>query len=154
MVRDIQAIGPGATITTASQQAIDRYGLDRFRVLPGTPTAWIEAYRTHFARSDWFVFPGWTPQFLNNAGTLRILRDPLGVLGGNNYAALVAPTRRFDALPPASRRALGRIRLSLDAVNAMDWLVNVDGKTPDEAAQTWRQTNPDVVAGWLTDVQR
>lgn len=150
MIREIHTIGLGATITTASRLAVDRYGLNgHFRVVPGTASTWIEAYRQHLADQRWFVFPGWAPQFLNNAGTLRVLRDPLGVLGGSNYAALVAPTRRFDALPPSTRRVLGRLQLSLDAVNRMDWAVNVEGASAQDAAQAWMRTHPDLVAQWL-----
>jgi glycine betaine/proline transport system substrate-binding protein len=150
MTRDIQAIGPGATITTASMQVLERYGLaSAYRVVPGTSTSWLDAYTRLSERGDWFVFPTWTPQFLNNAETLRELHDPLGVLGHANHAALVAPSDRFDALPARTRAALARIQLSLDDVNRMDWAVNVEGRSVQDAAQAWLQANPHHLARWL-----
>lgn len=150
MTRDIQAIGDGAAITTASKTALERYGLaDSYRVLPGSSALWLETYRRLHARGDWFVFPTWTPQFLNSAGTLRELGDPLGVLGHGNRAVLVAPSIRFDALPARTRRALARVQLSLDDVNRMDWAVNVDGRSAREAARDWLDSNADLLARWL-----
>lgn len=150
MTRDIQAIGPGATITTASAAVLARYGLaDIYRVLPGSSALWLETYRRLSVQRIWFVFPTWTPQFLNNAGTLRDLHDPLGVLGHTNHAALVAPSARFDALPSRTRDALSRVQLSLEDVNLMDWAVNVDGRSTQEAARDWLQANPHRLARWL-----
>jgi len=150
MTRDIQAIGPGATITAASTTALERYGLaDRYRVLPGTSALWLDTYRRLHARGEWFVFPTWTPQYLNNAGTLRELRDPLSVLGHANHAALVAPSTRFDALPVRTRDALSRVQLSLDDVNRMDWAVNVEGRSVQEAARDWLDAHPHRLARWL-----
>jgi hypothetical protein len=44
---------------------------------------------------------------------------------------------------------LARMDLGLDGVTEMDWLVNVEKKTPREAARTWMKANDTRVAGWL-----
>jgi glycine betaine/proline transport system substrate-binding protein len=115
----------------------------------GTPAEWTGAYDAAVAERRWIVFPTWAPQYLNRGGKLRPLQDPRGVLGGINHAALVGPRDRLQAIPPATRAVLARIDLDLDGVTEMDWLVNVEKKTPREAARTWMKANAVRVAGWL-----
>ena len=95
------------------------------------------------------VFPTWEPQYLNRGGKLRPLQDPRGVLGGTNHASLVGPRDRLRALPRVTRTVLARIELGLDGVTEMDWLVNVDKKTPREAARLWMAANRGRVDSWL-----
>jgi glycine betaine/proline transport system substrate-binding protein len=38
--------------------------------------------------------------------------------------------------------------VGLDGVTEMDWLVNVEKKTPCEATRTWMRANEACVAGW------
>ena len=45
---------------------------------------------------------------------------------------------------------LSRIALGLDGVEEMDWVVNVEKKTPREAAQTWMKSNE----GRITELLR
>ncbi|HVY04645.1 MAG TPA: glycine betaine ABC transporter substrate-binding protein [Burkholderiales bacterium] len=151
MTRLIQGIGTAAVITTVSQKAVGEYGLDAlgYSLRPGKPAEWIGAYDAAVAEQRWIVFPTWAPQYLNRGGKLRPLQDPRGVLGGVNHALLVAPRGRFEALPAATRAVLARIELGLEGVTEMDWLVNVEKKTPREAARTWMQANESRVAGWL-----
>ena len=151
MTKRLQGIGTGAAITTLSQQAVGAYGLAAlgYSFRPGTPAEWTGAYEAAVAEQRWIVFPTWAPQYLNRGGTLRPLQDPRGVLGGINHAALVGPRDRLQAIPPATRAILARINLGLDGVTEMDWLVNVEKKTPHEAARTWMQANESRVAGWL-----
>jgi glycine betaine/proline transport system substrate-binding protein len=150
MSRLIQSVGAGATITIVSGKAAIAYGLgpSGYVVRPGTPAEWIAAYDKAIADRRWIVFPTWAPQFLNRHGDLRPLDDPLGVLGGLNRAALVAPRAAFQALPGRTREVLSRISLGLDGVTEMDWAVNVDKQTPREAARAWLRANAGRVAAW------
>ncbi|OUM03617.1 hypothetical protein A8M77_05180 [Variovorax sp. JS1663] len=146
----IQGIGTAATISTVSQAAVGAYGLDGvgYRFRPGAPAEWTGAYDAAVGERRWMVFPTWAPQYLNRDGRLRPLKDPKGVLGGSNRGALVAPTERFARLPPATRQALSRISLGIDGVTEMDWMVNVERKTPREAAIQWMAANASCVEGW------
>lgn len=151
MIKSIQGIGTGAAITTLSQQAVRAYGLDDagYSLRPGPAREWIAAYEEARAQRRWIVFPTWAPQYLNRDGKLRPLRDPQGVLGGISHAALVAPRERLQAFGPPLYTVLKRISLGLDGVTEMDYLVNVGGLTPREAARQWMRKNEDRVAGWL-----
>jgi glycine betaine/proline transport system substrate-binding protein len=151
MTKLIQGIGLGATITTDAQKAVADYGLDKlgYSLRPGTPEEWTGAYNRAVAERRWIVFPTWAPQYLNRGGRIRALKDPRSVLGGMNHASLVAPRERFAGLPQRTQRVLSRIVLSLDGVTEMDWLVNVEKKTPREAAQAWMKSNEGRVSEWF-----
>jgi glycine betaine/proline transport system substrate-binding protein len=150
MTKRIQGIGTGATITAVSQKAVGEYGLDTlgYSLRPGTPAEWTGAYDAAVAERRWIVFPTWAPQYLNRGGRLRPLEDPRGVLGGTNHASLVAPRDRLKAIPPATRAIVARIDIGLEGVTEMDWLVNVEKKTPREAARVWMAANEQRTAGW------
>lgn len=151
MTKLIQGIGPAATISTMSQQALTDYGLDKvgYAFQTGTAADWITAHDAAVAEKRWFVFPSWTPQYLNRDGGLRPLADPKVVLGGLNHGALVAPRGRLETIAPRVRRALGQVSIGLDGVTEMDWLVNVDGRTPRQAARAWMSVNSRRVEAWL-----
>ena len=151
MTRMIQGIGTGATITSVSRKAIEDYRLHNqgYSLRPGTPAEWTGAYNSAVREERWIVFPTWAPQYLNRGGKIRPLEDPLGVLGSVNRAALVGPRERLRRLPQATRAVLQRVRLGMESVTEMDWLVNVGGKSPKEAAQQWMAENESKVAAWL-----
>jgi glycine betaine/proline transport system substrate-binding protein len=43
---------------------------------------------------------------------------------------------------------VARIDIGLEGVTEMDWLVNVEKKTPREAARAWMAANEQRTAGW------
>jgi len=151
MTKVIQGIGTAATITTVSQQAVRDYGLEPlgYSLRPGTAAEWTGAYDAAIRERRWIVFPTWAPQYLNRDGKLRPLQDPLGVLGSTNRGTLVAPVERLQRLPAATRAALSRIELGLDAVTEMDWMVNVSRLTPRDAAKAWIRANPARFDKWI-----
>ena len=151
MSKTVQGIGMGATISTASVEAIKAYGLDDlgYAFRPGTPEEWIGAYQAAAKDQRWMVFPTWAPQYLNRSGKIRPIKDPKLVLGGSNRAVLVGPRDRVAALPTSTRRVLARIKLGLDGVTEMDWLVNVRKVTPREAAKEWMSRNKTLVDSWF-----
>jgi glycine betaine/proline transport system substrate-binding protein len=151
MDKTIQGVGAAAMIAQASPRAIVDYGLDRlgYAFRGGTQAEWIAAHDVAIAERRWFVFPTWTPQYLNRGDGLRPLADPNGVLGGSNHAVLVAPEGRLEAIAPHARRMLRRVVIGLEGVIEMEWLVNVDGRTPRQAARAWMSANSRRVETWL-----
>ena len=151
MTKLIQGIGSGATISVVSKKALAEYGLEGlgYTFRTGTAAEWIGALSAAMAERRWMIFPTWAPQYLNRENKIRALQDPLGVLGGANHASLVSPRDRFERLPLATRAALSRIKLGIDGVTEMDWLVNVAKQTPSEAARQWMTDNDKRVAEWL-----
>ena len=151
MTKLIQGIGTGASITTLSQKAVDDYGLGAhgYSLRPGTPSEWTGAYDAAVAEHRWIVFPTWAPQYLNREGRLRPLQDPRGILGGINHASLVSPRDRLTTVPSGTRAVLTAINIGLDGVTEMDWLVNVEKRTPREAARAWMTVNESRVAAWF-----
>lgn len=151
MARLIQGIGQGATISVMSQRAIRAYGLDArgYSFRPGTQAEWLSAFRAAVAEKRWIIVPMWTPLFLNHSGGLRPLRDPQGVFGGYNRAALVGPRVRVSALPERTRQTLARISLDIAAVAQMDWDVVVRSMTARDAARSWMAEHRDRVSSWF-----
>lgn len=101
------------------------------------------------AEQRWVVIPLWTPQYLNKAYPIRPLLEPKGLLGGINKGVLVAHRDFPNKVPARTVETLRRIHLGLEAVAEMDYLVNVEKKTPMEAAKAWMDQNPALVESWM-----
>ncbi|WP_165186036.1 glycine betaine ABC transporter substrate-binding protein [Caulobacter soli] len=147
----ILANGPSTVLSLKSQDAMAAYGLDAvgYHFRSGSPGEWVGAYEAALAERRWFVFPTWTPQFLNRDERLRTLADPIGVLGGRNHGVLVAPAGRLEAISPRARQMLAHLKIGLDGVTEMDRLINVDKRTPKNAALAWMSANSRRVEAWL-----
>jgi glycine betaine/proline transport system substrate-binding protein len=151
MTKLIQGGAPMAAINAMSQRAITAYGLDAlgYTLQAGSQADWIAAFDQGESERRWFVFPCWTPQYLNRDGRLRPLSDPEGILGGLNDAVLTAPSRRLDAIAPHTRKVLERMAIGLEGVIEMDRLVSLDARTPRQAARAWMSANSRRVEAWL-----
>ena len=167
MNKTIQGIGQGASITTFSQNAVKEYGLSQrllrrattepaltvgelgYQLLTGEAEEWVVAFEEAVSREEWAILPVWQPQYLNQAYSLRELQDPLRVLGSNNRGVIVATNSFIEKFPASDLEKLQNISLDIDAVNEMDYMVNVEEKTPQEAAQIWISANRDRYKSWL-----
>ena len=153
MNKTIQGIGQGASITVFSENAIGEYGLDKagYQLLTGTATDWISAFETAVTAKEWTVLPTWQPQYLNRAYNIRQLEDPLGILGSENQGTLIATKAFVDRFPPSDLTKLRRIKLDIATVNNLDYQVNVEQKTPKQAAKEWIEANGDRFNFWLAN---
>lgn len=153
MERTIQGIGPGAGITVFSLQMMKAYGLEQagYTFRTGTTADWVGAFERGVAERRWVVLPTWQPQFLNQAYNIRPLEEPKGLLGALDRAVLVAHKEFPSKVPPRTLTVLRRISLGVPAVTAMDYAVNVEKKTPREAARIWMAANHAVVEDWFKD---
>ena len=150
MEKLIKGTGPGSGLMIQSRKMMQEYGLNAagYTLEPSPGNEWIVRLRQAVARKQWVVTPLWQPQYLNQAISLRKLDEPRGLLGGQNRAVLVISKQLAKQLPESTLNVLRRIHLGMDAVTQMDYSVNVDGKTPREAALDWMQRNRAIVDGW------
>ncbi len=146
----IKGTGPGSGLMIQSRKMMEAYGLSAagYTLEPSPGNEWIERLGDVVAQKQWVVTPLWQPQYLNQAIGLRKLDEPLGLMGGKNRGALVISKKLASELPESTLKVLRRIHLGLDAVTQMDYSVNVEGKTPREAAREWMQGNRSIVDAW------
>ncbi len=151
MDKTIRSIGAGAGITINSKKAVTEYGLDAagYSVVAGMPKEWVDNFAAAHAASRWLVMPLWRPQYLNKAYALRVLEDPKGALGPADRAVLVVNRAARDRLPKRTLEVLAKVRIPVDDVTAMDYAVNVEKKSPAEAAKAWMGANAATVEGWF-----
>lgn len=144
-------VGAGSGLTAASRQAVQRYGLAAVgfeTVVVDAATRTADVNRLVAERRA-FVLPLSNVQWLNKAFELRELADPLHLFGGTDRGILVGRTSSFQNLPARTQAVLGRIRLGVKAVVEMDYLVNIEKKTAQQAAHDWMAAHRELVADWF-----
>jgi glycine betaine/proline transport system substrate-binding protein len=155
MPKTIRALSLDATITTASQAAVEHYGLGGvgYRIAPGTFEDWKASLDDAESQGHWVALPLWQPYFLNRKYRLRALADPDGLLGGLNRVVVAANIRSAHKLSAQARSVLRRMRLSIEDVTAMDYAINEEHVSPEAAADDWLKGHQQLVDTWLIDVK-
>ncbi|MEM6868898.1 MAG: glycine betaine ABC transporter substrate-binding protein [Cyanobacteria bacterium P01_C01_bin.121] len=146
----IPTIHVGTSMYEKSAQVVADYGLDAvgFEVEPGDSESWRAALEEAVANEEWIVFPLWEPQFLNRAYNLRPLVEPNGVFGGREATFLVANADWAREADPALLASLGRINVSLQDLNELDYQVNVEGVDPRAAVDAYFAARPGLLEDW------
>jgi glycine betaine/proline transport system substrate-binding protein len=150
MEKLIKGTDSGSGLMIQSRKMMEAYGLTAagYVLEPSPGNEWIVRLKEVVAKEQWIATPLWQPQYLNKAMRLRKLDEPQGLMGGENRAVFVMSKKLAERLPEASLRVLRRIHLGIDAVTEMDYRVNVENKTPREAALDWMRQNQTLVDGW------
>ncbi|NMY84585.1 glycine/betaine ABC transporter [Pseudomonas sp. WS 5411] len=147
----IQGIGPGAGITRFSLRMMEDYGLAAagYQFRTGTQEQCVAAFEALVEEGRWGVVPLWHPQFLHFRHRIRDLKDPKGLLGSVDRAVLLARVDRLGRFSEAQLQVLDNIRLSNAIVAELDYALNRQGKSADQAAEGWLLNNPQTLASWL-----
>ncbi|HTS52558.1 MAG TPA: glycine betaine ABC transporter substrate-binding protein [Burkholderiales bacterium] len=151
MDKTIQGTGRDSGNMMVSVEVMQAYGLERdgYRLVPGTLREFYGSYDRAIAARRWFVMPLWFPNFINRVGNMRPIAEPRQLLGPANTGTLVASRTWMQRAPERTLRVLRRMHLGMDGVEEMDYAVNREGKSPDQAARDWVQRNQTEVDGWL-----
>lgn len=135
----IQGINPGAGISRFSRQMVADYGLAAhgFHFENGSVEDCTSAALEAIEQNELCVVPLWHPQWLHSEITLRELKDPMGLLGGQDDATLVMRRDAMTKINQRGRAYLHDVHLGNNAVSALDHAVCRRGLWPEEAARTW-----------------
>ncbi len=146
----IQGVRQGTGLMRISGDVMRDYGLSAagYTLLDGSVPVLIEHVDRAMSSGRWFVTPLWQPQFLNRVHMFRILEDPRGLMGSPDGAFLLGYREHVQRLPPATVAVLRRIRVTLDDITEMDFMINRQSMTPNEAARAWMNAHPDQVRNW------
>jgi glycine betaine/proline transport system substrate-binding protein len=142
----ITGIEPGAGIMSATEEAIEEYGLD-YSLVSSSSAGMASALKKAVNGGDWIVVTGWTPHWMFARWDLKYLEDPKGVYGGEEYVATLAR----KGLAQDDPRAYGILKcFSWTPDDMQSVMLAIDGGMSEtEAAKTWIDAHPDQVDAWL-----
>lgn len=142
----IVGIEPGAGIMSATEAAIEEYGLD-YQLQDSSSAAMAASLKKAIDNEEWIVVTGWTPHWKFAQWDLKYLDDPKEVYGGEEHIATIARTGLASDNPEV-HEMLDKFYWAPADMEAV-MLDIQDGMTPDEAADKWIQDNQDRVNEWL-----
>lgn len=156
MRRHIQGIGPGAGISRFSKQMMQDYGLQRagYEFHTGTEQQCFDAFEDALQHKAWAVVPLWQPQFLHHKYKIRELKDPKGLLGGKDRAVLLLAENAAGHFTQAQLRVLDNIRMLNRDIAELDYAINREGLSAEEAAGRWLSAHPVILSQWLSPLWR
>lgn len=153
MVKLIRGTGADSGLMIGSRKIMASYDLadSGYQLLAGKHAQWNDYFMDNYAAQHWFVMPYFRPNYLNRIADMRMLEEPLGLLGEENDGVLVAHKAFVRNAPARTIETLKRVSLDLAAVAEMDYRVRIDGRTPAEAAREWMAQNAARVDAWFVE---
>jgi glycine betaine/proline transport system substrate-binding protein len=125
MERLIQGINPGAGISRFSKAIVESYGLDKegYEFRTGTEEECFGRYIDAVSEGRWVVIPLWQPQWLHHRYRIREVREPRGLLGGQDSATLIVRKDAEALVGSAALQELAGLHLGNARVSELDDLL-------------------------------
>ena len=141
-------IDPGAGLMKLSEQAMADYGLNKLELMEGSGATMTAALDTAIKNKEWVVVTAWSPHWMFGKWDLKYLKDPKGVLGGEEkFEAIVRKGLKEDM--PEVHAFFSNFRWDSPAQLQMVMAWNQAGGTPEENAKRFLKEHPDTVKGWM-----
>lgn len=141
MEKRIQGINPGAGISRFSRAIMEEYALEQagYQFHNGREEECYGAFEQGVKEERWMVIPLWHPQFLHHRYAIRALREPKGLLGGQDEATLIASKSVVENFSTPLLAELRALSPGNAAISELDYQICRQHKTPRQAAQLWSQ---------------
>jgi len=145
---EIVGIDPGAGIMRETQNAIEDYGLDGFRLVSSSAAAMAATLGDAIRKEQWIVVTAWTPHWIFHRWDLQYLDDPRNTYGTEGHIATIVRTDLQDDRPRVYA-FLDRFHWRTeDMQQIMAW--NQEGTAnPEQTARRWIENNPERVTDWI-----
>jgi len=144
----IHGIDPGAGLMQASENAIEDYGLDNYRLISSSGAGMTAALTRAIKRQNWIVVTGWSPHWMFARWKLRYLEDPQGTLGGRERIHALVRKGFYQDFPVQVTEFLSRMFIPLEE---LEQLMAVATETSyEDAVNQYIEQHPDRVNYWVT----
>lgn len=148
----IVGIEPGAGIMMSSQKALESYGLQGYTLLESSSAAMVQELQKAFDAKKPVVVTGWTPHWMFEKMDLKYLADPKGVYGGDEQIhTIVRQGLKEDE--GAAYQFLDQFSWTAEDMQSVLSAIQ-EGKTPEDAAKDWVNSNPDKVNAWIKGIAK
>lgn len=144
----IVGIDPEAGIMADTEEATTTYGLNGFRLTKGSESLMTEALARAIARKEWIVITGWQPHWMFGRWSLRFLKDPEGVYGGEGAIHTMVRQGLAEDNPQAYALLDSFSWTPAEMEQLLVW-ISQHGDDPYSQAQRWLRTHPQRVSEWL-----
>ena len=146
----IIGIEPGAGIMTATESAIEAYGLSGYTLLESSSAAMAQELQKAFDNNEPIVVTGWTPHWMFANMDLKYLEDPQNVYGGAEQIHTMVRTGLKDDMPDVYT-FLSQFKWTPEDMAGV--MVKIQGgQSPEEAAKNWVDSNEDKVNVWTDGI--
>ncbi|MBI9109717.1 glycine betaine ABC transporter substrate-binding protein [Maridesulfovibrio ferrireducens] len=86
----IIGIDPGAGLMGLSEKAIEEYKLKDFELMEGSGATMTASLSNAVKNKEWIVVTAWSPHWLFGRWDMKYLKDPKGILGGEETINTIA----------------------------------------------------------------
>ncbi|OBZ09599.1 glycine/betaine ABC transporter [Bacillus sp. FJAT-27264] len=147
----IIGIEPGAGIMTTTEKAMESYGLGDYTLVESSSAAMAQELQKAYNNKKPIVVTGWTPHWMFANMDLRYLEDPKNVYGGDEQIHTMVRKGLKDDMPKVYK-FLDQFEWTPE--DMAEVMVQIQGgKSPEEAAKAWVESNPDKVATWTAGIE-
>lgn len=143
----ITGIDPGAGLMRLSQQVIEDYELDGYRLQISSGAGMTAALARAVRRDEWIVVTGWSPHWKFGAYDLRYLEDPKKTLGSFERVHAMARQGFYQENPEVALM-ISRMHFDLDVLQ--DAMFFAQENSYEEAVDRFIGQHGDVIDYWVT----
>ena len=142
----IQGIEPGAGEMQASEKAIKEYDLAGYNLQSVKRSRHARLVSRAYQSKHWIVATVWSPHWLFQKWQMRYLKDPKGVLGGEEQIHAFG-SKQFATKFPRANVFIKHFKLTLADVEAIE----LDGNSTNDyaTAKKFVDAHPEKVKAWL-----
>ncbi|MFW5501062.1 MULTISPECIES: glycine betaine ABC transporter substrate-binding protein [unclassified Maridesulfovibrio] len=145
----IIGIDPGAGLMRLSEEAMDKYGLDKFELMEGSGATMTAALSDAVKNNKWVVVTAWSPHWMFGRWDLKYLDDPKKVLGESESINTIV-RKGLDKDMPEIYAFLDKFAWKDANQLQMVMAWNQEkGADPYESAKRFIKENKEQVDSWL-----
>ncbi|RDY31449.1 glycine betaine ABC transporter substrate-binding protein [Lachnotalea glycerini] len=143
----IVGIDAGAGLMTATENAIQEYGLE-YDLLTGSGTTMTAALGKAIEANEPIVVTGWSPHWKFARWDLKFLEDPKGVFGEVENIHII--TRKgLEEDQPKVVEFLKSFKLTESDLGDLMGAIEEDTREPLDVARDWMNAHDELVQGWM-----
>ncbi|NCD25982.1 MAG: glycine betaine ABC transporter substrate-binding protein, partial [Deltaproteobacteria bacterium] len=137
----IIGIDPGAGLMKLSEQVVSDYGL-KLELMEGSGATMTAALADAIKHKKWVVVTAWSPHWMFGKWDLKYLKDPKGVLGGEEQIEAIV-RKGLDKDMPEVHAFFSNFKWDSPAQLQMVMAWNQAGGTPEDNARRFLKEYPD-----------
>jgi len=146
----IIGIEPGAGLMSASEEAMEVYGLTDYELMDGSSATMAAALGNAIENEEWIIVTGWTPHWKFATWDLKYLEDPENVFGGDEQIHTMTRTGLAEDMPDVNA-FLDNFNWTPDHMAALMVTNSEEGADAYENAVAWIEENSEMVDEWIPE---